>query len=100
MKLKELEGHLQQVTPFSEFDYMLEQYPTSPHLAARMLFTISSVYDDIEDRVVGDFGCGGCAACAAGCVGRPRDLRAYMPATASPRRIYLWWLRRLKSCWA
>ena len=35
MKLKELEGHLQQVTPFSEFDYMLEQYPTSPHLAAR-----------------------------------------------------------------
>lgn len=59
MKLKELEGHLQQVTPFSEFDYMLEQYPTSPHLAARMLFTISSVYDDIEEKVVGDFGCGG-----------------------------------------
>jgi SAM-dependent methyltransferase len=59
MKLKELESHLQQVTPFTEFNYMLEQYPTSPHLAARMLFTISSVYDDIKGMSVGDFGCGG-----------------------------------------
>ena len=59
MKLKELEGYLQQVTPFEEFDYMLEQYPTSPHLAARILFTISSVYDDIDGMLVGDFGCGG-----------------------------------------
>ena len=74
MKLKELEGYMQQVTTFTEPDYRLEQYPTTPHIAARMLFTIDSVYDDIEEKAVGDFGCGGgtlglgCAILGAGSV--------------------------------
>ncbi len=50
------------------------RYPTTPHIAARMLFTIDSVYDDIEAKHVGDFGCGGgtlglgCAILGAGSV--------------------------------
>lgn len=35
-----------------------EQYPTTPHLAARMLYTADTVYNDIEDKAVGDFGSG------------------------------------------
>lgn len=35
-----------------------EQYPTTAHLAARMLYTADTVYDDIEDKAVGDFGSG------------------------------------------
>ena len=35
-----------------------EQYPTTPHLAARMLYTADTVYGDIEDKSVGDFGSG------------------------------------------
>lgn len=35
-----------------------EQYPTTPHLAARMLYTADTVYDDIEDKAIGDFGSG------------------------------------------
>lgn len=35
-----------------------EQYPTTAHLAARMIYTADTVYDDIEDKAVGDFGSG------------------------------------------
>lgn len=35
-----------------------EQYPTTPHLAARMLYTADTVYNDIEDKSIGDFGSG------------------------------------------
>ncbi|CAG8671962.1 1829_t:CDS:2 [Ambispora leptoticha] len=58
MKLKELEGLLQDVTVFDEPKIHLEQYATTPHLASRMLFTAHSVYDDIENKIVADFGCG------------------------------------------
>ncbi|KAG9290009.1 hypothetical protein G9A89_010315 [Geosiphon pyriformis] len=58
MRLKELEGILQNLTKFREPKSYLEQYTTTPHLAARMLFTAHSVYDDIENKVVADFGCG------------------------------------------
>lgn len=33
MKLKELESYLQQVDVFEEPKILLEQYPTSPHIA-------------------------------------------------------------------
>jgi predicted RNA methylase len=36
----------------------LEQIPTSSHIAARMLFTASTTYDDISGCTVGDLGCG------------------------------------------
>jgi predicted RNA methylase len=36
----------------------LEQYVTTAHLAAQMLFTAHSSFDDIEDKHVLDLGCG------------------------------------------
>ncbi|KAK7843739.1 methyltransferase-like protein 5 [Quercus suber] len=47
MKLKQLEGLLGDLQQFSNPKAELEQYPTGPHIASRMLFT-----------VVADFGCG------------------------------------------
>uniref|UniRef100_A0A2P2JX83 Methyltransferase-like protein 5 n=1 Tax=Rhizophora mucronata TaxID=61149 RepID=A0A2P2JX83_RHIMU len=36
----------------------LEQYPTGPHIASRMLYTAENSFGDVESRVVADFGCG------------------------------------------
>ncbi|KAF3843272.1 hypothetical protein F7725_002121 [Dissostichus mawsoni] len=58
MKLKELESCLQQVDTFEEPKILLEQYPTSPHIAACMLYTIHNTFDDIEGKLVADLGCG------------------------------------------
>lgn len=70
MKLKELESILSQVERFRDPKYKLEQYNTSSHLAARMVFTADTVYDDIEDKVVADFGTGsGVLAIAAQVLG-------------------------------
>ena len=44
-----------------------EQYPTRPHIAACMLHTIASTFDDIENRFVADLGCG-CGVLAIGSV--------------------------------
>jgi len=74
MKLKELEGHLQQVEGFSEPKILLEQYPTRPHIAAPMIHTMASTFDDVENRSILDLGCGcgvlsiGCVMLGAGCV--------------------------------
>ncbi|XP_030643021.1 rRNA N(6)-adenosine-methyltransferase METTL5 [Chanos chanos] len=76
MKLKDLESCLQQVDVFEDPKVLLEQYPTSPHIAACMLYTIHNTFDDIKDKVVADLGCGcgvlsiGAAVLDAGlCVG-------------------------------
>ncbi|XP_034740987.1 rRNA N6-adenosine-methyltransferase METTL5 isoform X2 [Etheostoma cragini] len=76
MKLKELESWLQQVDGFEEPKILLEQYPTSPHISACMLYTIQNTFNDIEGKLVADLGCGcgvlsiGAAMLAAGlCVG-------------------------------
>ncbi|KAL1935585.1 hypothetical protein VTP01DRAFT_4725 [Rhizomucor pusillus] len=58
MKLKELESILQDCAVFDDPKIQYEQYPTTAHLAARMLYTADTVYDDIEDKAVGDFGSG------------------------------------------
>ncbi|KAG0741292.1 hypothetical protein G6F57_009199 [Rhizopus arrhizus] len=58
MKLKELESILQDCEVFDEPKIQFEQYPTTPHLAARMLYTADTVYNDIEDKSIGDFGSG------------------------------------------
>jgi predicted RNA methylase len=58
MKLRELESWLSEVEPFAEPKYELEQYPTSAHLAARMLFVAETSFGDIEGRRVCDLGCG------------------------------------------
>ncbi|KAF7709675.1 rRNA N6-adenosine-methyltransferase METTL5 [Silurus meridionalis] len=76
MKLKELESCLQQVDGFEEPKILLEQYPTGPHIAGCMLYTIHNSFDDIENKLVADLGCGcgvlsiGAAVLDAGlCVG-------------------------------
>lgn len=58
IKLKTLEQHLQQASTFDKPKIHLEQYATTPHLAAHMLYTIQACYDDIEGKVVADLGCG------------------------------------------
>eukprot|EP01105_Mastigella_eilhardi_P014234 TRINITY_DN3246_c0_g1_i1.p2 TRINITY_DN3246_c0_g1~~TRINITY_DN3246_c0_g1_i1.p2 ORF type:complete len:219 (-),score=81.16 TRINITY_DN3246_c0_g1_i1:66-722(-) len=58
MKLRELEAALQQVEGFRKPKIKLEQYPTSAHIAAHVLFEIESRYGDLEGRSVADLGCG------------------------------------------
>lgn len=58
LKLKELESRLQEVDGFEKPKLLLEQYPTRPHIAACMLYTIHNTYDDIENKAVADLGCG------------------------------------------
>ena len=57
--MKELELLLSQVEVFAEPSVELEQYHTPAHIAARLLFTMHATFGDIEDKSVGDFGCGG-----------------------------------------
>jgi len=67
MKLKELECHLQEVDEFEEPKILLEQYPTRPHIAACMIHTMASTFDDVEDRSILDLGCGS-GVLTIGCV--------------------------------
>ncbi|XP_063256619.1 rRNA N6-adenosine-methyltransferase METTL5 isoform X2 [Prinia subflava] len=80
LKLKELESCLQQVDTFESPKLLLEQYPTRPHIAACMLYTIHNTFDDIENKTIADLGCGcgmlsiGSAMLGAGfCVGLDID---------------------------
>jgi predicted RNA methylase len=56
-KLKEVEAALSVVRPFAAPRVELEQYPTSAHLAARLLFAAHG-FGDVEERSVLDLGCG------------------------------------------
>ncbi|GAA5896831.1 METTL5 family protein [Sporobolomyces salmoneus] len=67
MKLKELESELQPLKGFSEPKRELEQYVTSSHLASRMIFTAATQFDDIEDKIILDLGCG-CAVLSIACM--------------------------------
>lgn len=58
MKLKQLESHLGTLQQFSFPKIELEQYPTGPHIASRMLFAAENSFGDVTDKVVADFGCG------------------------------------------
>lgn len=59
MKLKHIEQHLQQLNfNFSNPKIHLEQYHTPPYLAATILHTIESNYNDIGGKTVVDLGCG------------------------------------------
>ncbi|XP_067843609.1 rRNA N6-adenosine-methyltransferase METTL5 isoform X2 [Heptranchias perlo] len=58
LKLKELESSLQKIDAFEQPKLFLEQYPTRPHIAAHMLYTIHTTFDDIENKLVADLGCG------------------------------------------
>lgn len=67
MKLKELESYLQQVDVFEKPKIELEQYPTTPHIASHMLYTIDRTFGDIEGKLVADLGCG-CGVLSVGSV--------------------------------
>ncbi|KAG2489136.1 hypothetical protein HYH03_012362 [Edaphochlamys debaryana] len=58
MKLKELHALMQDIAPFARPKVELEQYPTGPHLASRLLFAVDSSYDEFAGRTVVDLGCG------------------------------------------
>ncbi|PSS15581.1 Methyltransferase-like protein [Actinidia chinensis var. chinensis] len=58
MKLKQLESLLGTLQQFSNPKIELEQYPTGPHIASRMLYTAENSFGDVTDKVVADFGCG------------------------------------------
>ncbi|OAY73487.1 Methyltransferase-like protein 5 [Ananas comosus] len=58
MKLKHLEGLLGDLQQFSNPKVDLEQYPTGPHIASRMIYMAENSFDDISGKVVADFGCG------------------------------------------
>ena len=53
----------------SSFIYIirLEQYPTRPHIAACMVHTMAYTFDDIEDKLIADLGCG-CGVLSIGSV--------------------------------
>jgi predicted RNA methylase len=55
MKQKHLEAALSSIRAFAEPDYMLEQFPTPPSLAARLLYAVG---DELAGRRVADLGCG------------------------------------------
>lgn len=58
MKLKQLEGYLGTLHQFSNPKIELEQYPTGPHIASRLLYTAENSFEDVSGKVVADFGCG------------------------------------------
>lgn len=65
LKLRELEDYLQDLDGFESPKILLEQYPTSAHIAAHILYTIQTQFNDIEDCVVADLGAG-CGTLALG----------------------------------
>ncbi|CAA7401694.1 unnamed protein product [Spirodela intermedia] len=58
MKLKQLEGLLGELQQFSAPKVELEQYPTGPHIASRLIHTAENTFGDITGKIVADFGCG------------------------------------------
>ena len=58
MKLKHLIAELEGVKTWEKPKVELEQYPTSPEIAAHMLLNALEE-GDIEDAAVADLGCGG-----------------------------------------
>lgn len=58
MRLHELESALGDIKEFENPAVELEQYPTSPHLAAQVLYTMHTTFDDVLGKMVCDLGCG------------------------------------------
>uniref|UniRef100_H2ZQD2 Uncharacterized protein n=1 Tax=Ciona savignyi TaxID=51511 RepID=H2ZQD2_CIOSA len=58
MKLRQLEIALQDIQTFQNPKIHLEQYVTTPHLAACLLHTAESQFGDVVGKAVCDLGCG------------------------------------------
>lgn len=56
--MKKLESYLQDLNDFDSPKLELEQYATPPHIAALILNTVNSTYDDLQNKLVADLGCG------------------------------------------
>ncbi|CAH1789023.1 unnamed protein product [Owenia fusiformis] len=71
MKLQKLQGYLEDVDIFENPKILLEQYHTSPEIAAQMIYLIAFNDDNIQDKCIADLGCGcgmlGIAACMMEC---------------------------------
>lgn len=67
IKLKKLEEYLQSLNGFEKPKILLEQYPTSHHIASQMLYTIQTNYDDIENKFIADLG-SGCGVLSIGSI--------------------------------
>lgn len=96
MKLKQLESLLGTLQQFSNPKIELEQYPTGPHIASRMLYTAENSFGDVTDKVVADFGCGcgtlGLAASLLGAehvVGLDIDVQSIEIATTNAEDLEL-----------
>jgi len=68
LKLKQLEGILQQLDDFERPKLALEQYATPPHIAAHMLLHVAA-RGDLQGRSVLDLGCGCGALTVAAALG-------------------------------
>lgn len=70
MRLYDLESALGDVSGFENPILELEQYSTSPHLGAQVIFTMHSTFDDVSGKLICDLGCGaGMLAIAAAILG-------------------------------
>ncbi|XP_063983929.1 rRNA N6-adenosine-methyltransferase METTL5 [Diachasmimorpha longicaudata] len=58
LRMKELEQYLQQLDVFDNPKVLLEQYPTSAHIGAHLLYTAQTQFDDIEGKGIADLGAG------------------------------------------
>ncbi|KAF7989125.1 hypothetical protein HCN44_007435 [Aphidius gifuensis] len=58
LRMKDLEQYLQQLDIFEKPKVMLEQYPTSAHIASHLLYTAQSQFNDIENCSIADLGAG------------------------------------------
>jgi predicted RNA methylase len=58
IKLKHLIEYLEEIETFAEPKEELEQYQTSPKIAAEMLHYISNNVDDFSNKRILDLGCG------------------------------------------
>lgn len=56
--IKKLEACLQELEGFNKPKVKLEQYATPPHIAAIILHTIDTSFNDLRGKLVADLGCG------------------------------------------
>lgn len=93
MKLKHFQSLLQDIETFDAPKISLEQYPTSAHIASRILHTAHSSYDDIEDKLVLDLGCGTAIfAVGAAILGSAHSLgitRMPLPLIVQPSQVLI-----------
>lgn len=92
----QLEMLLQQLESFQEPKPELEQYPITPQGASTILTVIANTYNDIQDKILADLGCGtgilaiGAALCGAKeVIGVDIDQRQLNIATKNAQKLHV-----------